>query len=95
MDFFQTNPVPIPSFGASSKVKATMDTIFDWQYELARKDLMRLYEKGKAASWNANEVDWSIDVDIERLTREREQMGAGQASAPAGRSGWRRRSTAG
>jgi hypothetical protein len=77
VDYFQKNPIPIPSFGAHSSVKATMDTVFDWQYELARKDLMRLYEKGKAASWNANEVDWSIDVDIERLTREREQMGAG------------------
>jgi hypothetical protein len=77
VDYFQTNPVPIPSFGASSAVGATMDTVFDWQYELARKDLMRLYEKGKALSWNATDVDWSIDVDIERLTREREAMGAG------------------
>jgi hypothetical protein len=77
VDYFQTNPVPIPTFGASTSVGSTMDTIFDWQYELARKDLMRLYEKGKAASWNATEIDWSIDVDIERLTREREAMGAG------------------
>jgi len=77
VDYFQTNPIPIPTFGASTAVGSTMETIFDWRYELARKDLMRLYEKGKAASWNATDVDWSIDVDIERLTREREAMGAG------------------
>jgi len=77
VDYIQTNPVPIPSFGASTAVKATVETVFDWQYELARKNLLGLYEKGKAATWNANEVDWSIDVDIERMATERREMGMG------------------
>jgi hypothetical protein len=77
VDYFQNNPIPIPTFGANTSVKATMDTVFDWQYALKKQNLMNLYEKGKAASWNATDIDWTIDVDIERLTREREQSGAG------------------
>lgn len=71
MDFEQTNPIPMPESGAFSSVKGTLETVFDWQYELERKDLLSLYEKGKKLAWNASDVDWSIDVDLERLVQTR------------------------
>jgi hypothetical protein len=67
----QKNPVPIPASGAFGSVHATLDAVFDWEYALKRQNLMTLFEKGKALNWNANELDWSIDVDMERTMRER------------------------
>ena len=52
---------------------------FDWQYELQKQNLLDLYEKGKALAWNANDLDWSIDVDIEK-------HGCASASATASRT---------
>jgi hypothetical protein len=69
--YFQHNPVPLPSFGASQSVKTTMDSVFDWQYALEEQGLMALYEKGKAATWNAVDLDWSTDVDVEKIMTER------------------------
>jgi len=71
MDFDQANPIPMPDGGAFSSVKGTLETVFDWQYEMRQKNLLRLYEKGKALAWNASDVDWSIDVNIERLMQSR------------------------
>jgi len=68
MDYRQKNPVPLPSTGSQQAVRATIDTIFDWKYALEEKKLLALYEKGKSATWNASDLDWSTDVDIERLT---------------------------
>ncbi len=68
MDFIQRNPLPIPAGGPRQKVHATADTVFDWQYALAEHKLMALYEKGKAASWNASDLDWSTEVDIDRMS---------------------------
>ena len=59
MKYIQTNPVPVPSFGASTSVRTTLDTVFDWQYALEKQGLMALYEKGKAATWNATDLDWT------------------------------------
>ena len=77
MKYEQHNPIPVPEFGAYQSVKTTMDTVFDWKYELERQNLLALYEKGKAATWNASDLDWSIDVDIERLARGRQEGGMG------------------
>ncbi len=77
MQYVQRNPLPIPESGAYQAVKATMESIFDWQYELKRQNLLGLYEKGKAASWNATELDWDTDVDIERMVRSRQDAGFG------------------
>jgi len=71
MHYAQHNPLPLPSGGAYESLKATMETVFDWQYELRKQNLLNLYEKGKTLAWNANDLDWSIDVNIERLVRER------------------------
>jgi hypothetical protein len=71
MQYTQNNPVPLPAGGAYEPLKATIDTVFDWQYALKKQNLLNLYEKGKTLAWNANDLDWSIDVNIERMIRER------------------------
>ncbi len=71
MKYTQHNPLPLPESGPSRAVTSTLDTIFDWQYELNQQNLLALYEKGKAATWNATDLDWSIDVDMEALARGR------------------------
>lgn len=77
MRYTQHNPLPIPAVGEYQHVQSTIDAVFDWHYELKRQKLLELYEKGKAATWNATEIDWSIDVDIEKMVTQRQQMGGG------------------
>ena len=56
-------------------VKADFDTVFTWDYERSRSALVRLYEKAKTSQWNAStDLDWSIDVDPEKVASE---LGAG------------------
>jgi hypothetical protein len=74
--YLQRNPVPLPASGAFGEVRTTLDAVFDWEYALKRQNLLALFEKGKALNWNANELDWSTDVDMERVMRER-TAGAG------------------
>ena len=76
MQYQQRNPLPLPASGPSEAVTSTMETIFDWEYALDRDNLLALYEKGKAATWNASDLDWSIDVDLERMMRERQGAGS-------------------
>jgi len=72
MQYTQHNPLPLPkSIPAYQSVKATIDTVFDWQYALKKQNLLNLYEKGKTLAWNANDLDWSIDVNFERMISER------------------------
>jgi hypothetical protein len=71
MQYNQSNPLPLPAGGPFESLKATMDTVFDWQYALRKQNLLNLYEKGKTLAWNANDLDWSTDVNIERLVHER------------------------
>ena len=77
MKYEQRNPLPIPESGAYHAVKGTIETVFDWQYALEKQNLMGLYEKGKQLNWNATELDWSTEVDIEKMVRERQAMGMG------------------
>jgi hypothetical protein len=70
--YVQKNPIPVPAFGATQAVQTTMETVFDWKYALEQQNLVALYEKGKAATWNATDLDWSIDVDIEKLMQSRQ-----------------------
>ena len=48
------------------------DALFTWDYEKgARPALSKLYEKAKTSQWNgATDLDWSIDVDPERVCAE-------------------------
>jgi hypothetical protein len=52
-------------------VKNNADSIFTWDYERSRVPLMKLYEKAKTSMWNGEtDLDWSIEVDNEKLARE-------------------------
>ncbi len=52
-------------------VKNNADSIFTWDYSLQRPALRKLYEKAKTGQWNATtDLDWSIDVDVERSVLE-------------------------
>ena len=77
MNYEQRNPLPIPADGASREVRSTIDTVFDWEYALRQQGLLALYEKGKKNLWNAADLDWSTEVDMERMMRER-AAGGGQ-----------------
>ena len=57
---------------AEHTVASTGDTCFTWDYAKgARPALEKLYEKAKTSQWNgATDLDWSADVDPERVARE-------------------------
>ncbi len=70
MEYTQRNPLPLPLTGATGEVLATIKTVFDWRYALEEQQLLSLYEKGKRLNWNATELAWDTDVDVERMARE-------------------------
>jgi hypothetical protein len=78
--FEQKNPLPVPARGAFTSVPSRLETVFDWGYALERKNLLALYEKGKSASWKADDIDWSIDVDPQRILRQRVAAGSARAA---------------
>ena len=80
MKYPQHNPLPIPPGGPHERVPAAFESVFDWRYALEQEGLLALYEKGKAATWNATDLDWSIEVDLEKMISER-AAGAGPADA--------------
>jgi hypothetical protein len=52
-------------------VGAALDTVFTWDYERSRPALIKLYEKAKTSQWNATtDLDWSLDVDPEKVASE-------------------------
>jgi len=52
-------------------VKNNADTLFTWDYSLARPALRKLYEKAKTGQWNgATDLDWATDVDVEKVVAE-------------------------
>ena len=60
-------------------VKNDADTIFTWDYSLARPQLRKLYEKAKVGQWNATtDIPWETDVDIEKsIAADQEILGNG------------------
>ncbi|GIW40859.1 MAG: hypothetical protein KatS3mg076_1436 [Candidatus Binatia bacterium] len=63
--------IELPAAGPVETVPAKVGTTFNWDYKVKREELLRLYEKGKRAQWNAStDIDWSIDVDPERTRPE-------------------------
>ncbi len=70
MQFTQKNPLTMPPGGAYRSVKSRIDTTFDWQYGLEERKLLALYEKGTRLQWRAEDLDWTVDVDIARIARE-------------------------
>ena len=71
MKYPQHNPLPIPPGGPRESVSTAFESVFDWRYALEQDGLLALYEKGKAATWNATDLDWSIEVDFEKMMVER------------------------
>jgi hypothetical protein len=52
-------------------VESNFDAIFTWDYSRSRPALVKLYEKAKSSQWNAStDLDWSIDVDPEKVGSE-------------------------
>ena len=52
-------------------VSADLEAVFTWDYERSRPALGKLYEKAKTSQWNAStDLDWSIDVDPEKIGQE-------------------------
>ncbi len=52
-------------------VESHFDSIFTWDYPRSRPALIKLYEKAKTSQWNAStDLDWSIDVDPEKVSSE-------------------------
>lgn len=50
----------------SEFLTSDFETAYAWTYESREEGLRNLYEKSKAAQWNAvTDVDWSIEVDPE------------------------------
>lgn len=48
-------------------VKNNADSIFTWDYSLARPPLRKLYEKAKTGQWNGTtDIPWEMEVDIEK-----------------------------
>ncbi|MCC6640014.1 MAG: ferritin-like domain-containing protein [Deltaproteobacteria bacterium] len=77
MDYVQRNSLPIPRSGTHQRISATIDSVFDWEYALRRTELLHLYEKGKALNWNASELAWDTDVNVDRMMSERASIGGG------------------
>jgi len=46
------------------------DAIFTWDYDRTRPALGKLYEKAKQRQWNANDLPWESDVDVEAVALE-------------------------
>ena len=65
-------------FGADlHRTPSASDTEFTWNYERSRDGLSRLYEKAKKSQWNANDLDWSIAVDAEKMATQMADLAAG------------------
>jgi hypothetical protein len=48
------------------RLPTTFDVYYTWDYEMVRKELVNLYEKGKREQWNAtDQLAWDTDVDPE------------------------------
>jgi len=62
-------------------IRAEQDALFTWDYDRSRDVLGKLYEKGKNSQWNGEtDLDWSIEVDQEKVVlanAEQNAMGGG------------------
>jgi hypothetical protein len=60
-------------------VKNSCDSIFTWDYTLARPPLRKLYEKAKTGQWNGeSDLPWETEVDIEKvIAQDQEKIGEG------------------
>ena len=55
------------------RVHDDADTIYTWNYERERGQLVTLYNKGVSSQWSGvTDLDWAIDVDPEELVRSQD-----------------------
>ena len=60
-DTYQLTPT-----GPKWNVAQEFEAVFDFEYSDDRKDLLKLYAKGKAQQWDAeHRIDWSEELDYE------------------------------
>ena len=51
---------PIPDIDPCWSVPQDFETVFDWEYDDGRKQMMHLYQKGKDMQWDAlTRIDWN------------------------------------
>ena len=56
-------------------VQNNADSIFTWDYSLARPALRKLYEKAKTGQWNGTtDLPWHLDVDVEKTVKQDQEM---------------------
>ena len=56
-------------------VKNNADSIFTWDYALARPALRKLYEKAKTGQWNGTtDLPWDTEVDVEKTVKQDQEM---------------------
>jgi hypothetical protein len=66
MDVPLTDPAEVAHVVANEA-----DSVFTWDYTLARPALRKLYEKAKTGQWNAtSDLPWDTDVDLEKVVRD-------------------------
>ncbi len=68
---------PLPSRGEMDEAVQVIhdhaERLFLWDYERDRGQLVTLYNKAMGSQWNSvKDLDWSIEVDPERLVAEQE-----------------------
>lgn len=49
-------------------------SVLDWKYQFSSEKIMSLYERSQEQPWRAADLDWTIDVDAERLFAESRKM---------------------
>jgi hypothetical protein len=67
-----TDPERVETDDAEAAVRVVRDhadRLFSWRYERERPQLVTLYNKATTSQWSSvTDLDWSIDVDPERIT---------------------------
>jgi hypothetical protein len=63
-------------------------TIYAWNYERERDQLVTLYNKGVSSQWSSvTDLDWATDVDPEELVRQQDSPTDGLVRTAAGLKG--------
>src|ERR1700733_2155729 len=81
-----TPPVPVrrDMEAAVQVIQDNAERLFLWDYERDRGQLVTLYNKAMASQWNSvKDLDWSIEVDPERLVAEQDSPLLGVARVAA------------
>jgi hypothetical protein len=66
----------VPDSEKFHSVKNNVDNLFVWDYQRNNGALNRIYDKALRSQWLAADIDWSIDVDNERvIAHDRADLG--------------------